>query len=83
MLRVNSVQRFHQQGGNGATGPVCPVPHPHEGWDESFPPSIAVPEWDAWLRVGDFGKLLMLFNRHATASEIDSDPGVIERRFRE
>jgi hypothetical protein len=62
---------------------LCPVPHPHEGWDESFPPSIAVPEGNAWLRVADFGKLLMLFNRHATASEIDSDPGVIERRFRE
>lgn len=61
---------------------LAPVPEPLEGWDESFPPSIAVPEGDRWLRVVDFGKLLMLFNRHAKASEIDSDPRVIERRFR-
>jgi hypothetical protein len=57
------------------------VPGPHDGWDESFPLTIAVPEGGAWLRVVDFGKLLMLFNAHATASRIDSDPGVIQRLF--
>lgn len=61
---------------------LCPVPHPHEGWDESFPLTIAVAEGDAWLRVVDFSKLLMLFNAHATASQIDSDPRVIEQLFR-
>jgi hypothetical protein len=60
---------------------LSPVPHPHEGWDESFPPSIAVPEGDAWLRVVDMGKLLMLFHRHATASRIESNPRVIEQLF--
>lgn len=57
------------------------VPDLHDGWDECFPLTIAVPEGDAWLRVVDFGKLLMLFNAHATASRIDSDPGVIQRLF--
>lgn len=60
---------------------LCPVPHAQDGWDESFPASMAVPEGDAWLRVVDFGKLLMLFNVHATASRIDSDPRVIEELF--
>lgn len=60
---------------------LCPVPHAQDGWDESFPASMAVPEGDGWLRVVDFGKLLMLFNVHATASRIDSDPRVIEELF--
>lgn len=59
-----------------------PVPTHHEGWDESFPPAIAVMEEDACLRVVDFGKLLLLFNAHAKASQIDSDPEVIARLFR-
>lgn len=58
-----------------------PVPDLQDGWDESFPPTIAVPEGEAWLRVVDFGKLLMLFNTHATASRIDSDPRVIQQLF--
>lgn len=58
-----------------------PVPGAHEGWDESFPPTIAVAEGGEWLRVVDFGKLLMLFNAHATASRIDSDPRVIKQLF--
>ena len=58
-----------------------PVPVAHEGWDESFPLTIAVAEREAWLRVVDFGKLLLLFNAHATASRIDSDPRVIQRLF--
>lgn len=58
-----------------------PVPEPHDGWDESFPLTIAVPEGDTWLRLVDFGKLLMLFNAHATESTIDSDHRVIERLF--
>lgn len=57
------------------------VPELHEGWDESFPLTIAVSEGEAWLRVVDFGKLLMLFNAHATASRIDSDPRVIQQLF--
>jgi len=61
---------------------LCPVPHPHDGWDECFPPTIAVPEGNTWLRVVDFSKLLMVFNAHATVSEIDSDPEVIAQRFR-
>lgn len=60
-----------------------PVPALHEGWDESFPLTIAVAEGEAWLRVVDFGKLLMLFNAHATASRIDSDPLVIQRLFKQ
>lgn len=58
-----------------------PVPDHHDGWDESFPPGVAVMEGEAWLRVVDFGKLLLLFNAHATASRIDSDPRVIEQCF--
>lgn len=58
-----------------------PVPDHHDGWDESFPPGVAVMEGEPWLRVVDFGKLLLLFNAHATASQIDSDPGVIESSF--
>lgn len=58
-----------------------PVPELHDGWDESFPLTIAVAEGEAWMRVVDFGKLLMLFNAHATASRIDSDPRVIQSLF--
>lgn len=58
------------------------VPHAFDGWDETFPPSIAVPETEGRLQVVDFAKLLLLFNKHARESHIDSDPRVIERRFR-
>lgn len=60
---------------------LSPVRQPLEGWDETFPLTVAAPEGEAWLRVVDFGKLLMLFNVHATASRIDSDPRVIEGLF--
>lgn len=58
-----------------------PVPSPQDGWDETFPPSVAVPEGPTWLRVVDFSRLLMMFNRHAVRSEITSDPRAISRHF--
>ncbi len=57
------------------------VPEPTDGWDECFPPSVATPTEDEYLRVVDFGKLLLLFNAHAKESQIDSDPQVIAERF--
>jgi len=60
-----------------------PVPSPKDGWDEFFPPSVAVPDGPTWLRVVDFGRLLMMFNRHAVLSEISSDPHAISRHFGE
>lgn len=58
------------------------VPDAFDGWDETFPPTVAVAaEVDGVLEVVSFDKLLLLFNRHALESQIDSDPRVIERRF--
>ncbi len=60
---------------------LCPVPEAQEGWNEVFPSTVAVPEGDQWLRVVDFGKLLLLFNRHATESHVDSDVAEIAKRI--
>jgi hypothetical protein len=60
---------------------LCPVPEAFERWDEVFPPTIALPEGDRWLRVVDFSKLLLLFNRHATESHVDSDVAEIAKRI--
>jgi hypothetical protein len=58
------------------------VPHAFDGWDETFPPTVAVAaKIDGVLEVVNFDKLLLLFNKHAVESQIDSDPRVIERRF--
>lgn len=59
------------------------VPEPQDGWDEMFPPTMAVPEGADWLRVVNFDKLLAFFNRTAVSSEITSDTAHIERRFLE
>lgn len=59
------------------------VPEVTDGWDETYPPTIALPDLEAgWLNVVDFGKLLLLFNRHARASHIDSSPAVIANQIK-
>lgn len=60
---------------------LAQVPHPEDGWDETFPPTLAVPDGDRWLRVVDYGRLLMFFNQYASASRITSDLEEIERIF--
>lgn len=61
---------------------IAPVPVAFDGWDEFFPPSIAVVDGPGWLRVVNESRLLMWFNSRARRSVIDSDPQVIESHFR-
>lgn len=60
---------------------VAPVPAPFDGWDEYFPPSVAVPGGDGWLTMVDEGRFLNWISARAVASRIDSDPAVIEPLF--
>ena len=70
---------MYQVGGDGWR--LAPVPAPFDGWDETFPPSIARPGDGDWLEVTSFDKLLMLLQVHAKGSRVDSDPGTIEAEF--
>jgi hypothetical protein len=66
----------------GTAWRLSPVPEPFDGWDEYFPPTLAVIADDKSLRVVDEMRLLMWFNKRTKESFIDSDPRLVERHFR-
>jgi len=55
---------------------IAPAPVPFEGWDEYFPPSVAVVDGDRSLRVVSEGRLFAWFGRDSIFTLIDSDPQV-------
>lgn len=60
---------------------LAPAPARFDGWDETFPSSIARLGDGDWLEVASFDRLLGLLQRHAKASRVDSDPRTIEAEF--
>lgn len=60
---------------------IAPAPVPFDGWDEYFPPAVAVVDGERTLRVVAEGKLLTWFGRDSDFTLIDSDPDAIEQKF--
>jgi hypothetical protein len=60
---------------------IAPAPELFEGWDEYFPPGVAVVDGERSLRVVDDGRILTWFHGHCVASVIDSDPVALSKHF--